>query len=58
MFIRFDFDKILEIISQEELLNTVKWVVKDLEFAQQILEKYEDKNVKRKKNVSSILDEL
>lgn len=58
MVIRFDFDKILEVISKEELLNTVKWVVQDLEFAQQILEKYEDKNVKRKKNVSSILGEL
>ena len=58
MVIRLDFDKILEVISQEELLNTVKWVVEYLEFAQQILEKYEDKNVKRKKNVSSILDEL
>lgn len=54
----FSFNDILLVLSEEELLNHLQWFQCQVEFALQILEKYDDSNVNRKKRVSTILEEL
>ena len=52
------FNDILLVLSEEELLNHLQWFQCQVEFALQILQKYDDSNVNRKKRVSTILEEL
>ena len=52
------FETILSIVTEEELLNGLKWFDDQLNFGFEILEKYEKENVSRKKKVASILEEL
>lgn len=54
----FEFDEILKIVEEKDLLYALEWLEKQVLYAISILEKYEDSSVKRKKRVSSILDEL
>ncbi len=52
------FARVLDVISENELLYHLDWFKKQVEFAMQIIEKYDDTNVGRKKKVATILDEL
>ncbi len=52
------FDQVLKVISEDELLYFLDWFKKQVEFAIQIIEKYDDTNIGRKKKVATILDEL
>lgn len=54
----FEFDEILKIVEEKDLLYALEWFEKQILYAVSILEKYEDSSVKRKKRVSSILEEL
>lgn len=54
----FGFEEILKIVEEKDLLHYLEWFEKQVTFAIQLLEKYENSNVTRKKKVSSILDEL
>lgn len=52
------FAQVLDVISENELLYHLDWFKKQVEFAMQIIEKYDDTNIGRKKKVATILDEL
>lgn len=52
------FAQVLDVISEKELLYHLSWFKKQVEFAIQIIEKYDDTNIGRKKKVATILDEL
>lgn len=52
------FDEVLEVLKPEELLKHLEWFQNQIEFAIQIVEKYDDKKISRKKKVSTILEEL
>ena len=52
------FDEVLEVLKPEELLKHVEWFQNQIEFAIQIVEKYDDRKISRKKKVSTILEEL
>lgn len=52
------FTQVLDIISKDELLTHLNWFKKQVEFAMQIIEKYDETNIGRKKKVATILDEL
>lgn len=54
----FEFEEILSIVSEDDLLCSLKWFEKQVKFAIQLLEKYENSSIVRKKKVSSILEEL
>lgn len=56
--IRLTFDEGIEILGLDGLLKHLSWVENQLEFAMQILEKYDDKKINRKKKVATILEEL
>ena len=56
--IELDFDNVLSNISEQELLNGLEWFKNEILFAFNILEKYENENISRKRKVSSILEEL
>lgn len=55
---KFGFEEILNIVDEHSLLQSLDWFENQVLFAIQLLEKYEDSNVSRKKKVSSILNEL
>ncbi len=55
---QFSFNEILNILTKEELLKHLQWFQSQVEFAMQIVEKYDDTNINRKKKVASILEEL
>lgn len=57
-YYELSIDDILKIVSEEELLSSVKWFKEQLYFAFDILKKYEMENALRKKKVASILEEL
>ena len=52
------FEDVLKIVSEQELLECLKWFEKQILYAMHILEECEDGNISRKKKVSSILEEL
>ena len=52
------FDEVLEVLKPEELLEHLDWFQSQIEFALQIVEKYDDRKISRKKKVSTILEEL
>lgn len=52
------FDEVLEVFKPDEILNHLEEFQNQIEFAQQIVEKYDDKKISRKKKVSTILEEL
>mgnify|MGYP002794378346 FL=1 len=52
------FDEVLEVLKPEELLKHLEWFQNQIEFAMQIVEKYDDRKISRKKKVSTILEEL
>ena len=52
------FDEVLEVLKPEELLKHLEWFQNQIEFAIQIVEKYDDRKISRKKKVSTILEEL
>lgn len=52
------FDEALDVIPEEELLSHLVWVQEQIEYATQIIGKYDDTNIGRKKKVITILDEL
>ena len=52
------FDEVLEVLKPEELLKHFEWFQNQIEFAIQIVEKYDDRKISRKKKVSTILEEL
>lgn len=52
------FDEVLEVLKPEELLKHLEWFQNQIEFATQIVEKYDDRKISRKKKVSTILEEL
>lgn len=56
--IELDFDNVLSNISEQELLNGLECFKNEILFAFNILEKYENENISRKRKVSSILEEL
>ena len=56
--ISLSFQEALEIMKEEELLEYLKWFKSQVEFAIKIVDKYDDKNINRKKKVSTILEEL
>ena len=56
--IPISFDRVLTIMTEDELLNHLKWLQHQIEFAIQIIEKYDDSNISRKKKVASIIEEL
>lgn len=55
---QFSFNEILNILTKEELLKHLQWFQSQVEFAMQIVEKYDDTNINRKKKVATILEEL
>ena len=55
---QFSFNEILNILTKEELLKRLQWFQSQVEFAMQIVEKYDDTNINRKKKVATILEEL
>ena len=57
-FISMTFDEILNVISEDELLDCLDWFEKQLLFALNILDECSEGNISRKKKISSILDEL
>ena len=52
------FDEVLEVFKPDEILNHLEEFQNQIEFALQIVEKYDDKKISRKKKVSTILEEL
>lgn len=56
--VSMSFEEILEIVSEEELLECLRWFEKQILYALHILDEYADNNVARKRKVSSILEEL
>ena len=52
------FDEVLEVLKPEELLKHLEWFQNQIEFAIQIVEKYDDRKISRKKKGSTILEEL
>ena len=58
MRLDFTFDEVLEFLKPEELLEYLDFFKGQIEFAIQILEKYDDRKISRKKKVSTILEEL
>ena len=56
--IELGFDKVLCIISEDELLDNLSWIKNQIEFAIEILEKNNTGNINRKRKVASILEEL
>ena len=56
--VSFSFKEAEEVFSAEELLEHLKWFQNQVEFAMQIIEKYDDININRKKKVATILEEL
>lgn len=52
------FDEVLEVLKSDELLEYLEWFQNQIEFALQIVEKYDDRKISRKKKVSTILEEL
>ena len=52
------FAQVLDVISENELLYHLDWFKKQVEYAIQIIEKYDDTSIGRKKKVATILDEL
>ena len=43
------FDEVLEVLKPEELLEHLDWFQNQIEFALQIVEKYDDRKISRKK---------
>lgn len=56
--LNINFDEALEVLKPEELLEYLGWFKKQIEFAIQIVEKYDDRKISRKKKVATILEEL
>lgn len=56
--ISLSFEEALDFLTESELLEHLKWFQNQVEFAMQIVEKYDDGNINRKKKVSTILEEL
>lgn len=56
--IELGLDKVLCIISEDELLDNLSWIKNQIEFAIEILEKNNTGNISRKRKVASILEEL
>lgn len=56
--VSMSFEEILNIVSEEELLECLGWFEKQILFSLHILDEYADNNVARKRKVSSILEEL
>lgn len=52
------FDEVLDFLKPEELLEYLDFFKQQIEFAIQIVEKYDGRKISRKKKVSTILDEL
>lgn len=52
------FEELLDVISEEDFLEIVKWFHTQVLFAIQIIEQCEDGNISRKKKVATILEEL
>lgn len=52
------FEEVLEVVSEKELLECLKWFEKQVLYAIHILEECSDGNISRKKKVASILEEL
>lgn len=53
-----DFDDLLEVISEEEFLQVIKWFHTQVLFAMQIIDQCEEGNISKKKKVATILEEL
>ena len=58
MRVNATFEEVLEVLEVDELLKHLEWFQKQIEFALQIVEKYDDKKISRKKKVATILEEL
>jgi len=58
MCYELNFETILKVASKDEVLDSLKWFDDQLNFAFDILKKYEKENISRKKKVASILEEL
>ena len=56
--LKLTFDEVLEFLKPEELLEYLDFLKSQIEFAIQIVEKYDDRKISRKKKVSTILEEL
>lgn len=56
--IELGLDKVLCIISEDELLDNLSWIKNQIEFAIEILGKNNTGNISRKRKVASILEEL
>ena len=56
--ISMNFEEILNIVSQKELLESLEWFEKQILYALHILDEYTDNSISRKRKVSSILEEL
>lgn len=57
-YMRFPFEEVLTIISEDELLRIFSYVKDDIDFAMKIISEHDTPGVNRKKKVASILDEL
>ena len=55
MRVNATFDEVLEVLEPDELLEHLEWFQNQIEFAIQIVEKYDDRKISRKKKVSTIL---
>ena len=58
MTLNLTFDELLEVLKPEELLEYLDFFKKQIEFAIQTVEKYDDRKISRKKKVATILEEL
>lgn len=56
--IELEFDDSLKIASEDELLENLRWVQNQIEFAIEIIEKNSNSSISRKRKVASILEEL
>lgn len=55
---QWDFDEVLQIVSQEDLVNSLSWFNRQCQFCFNILMQNTDNSLSRKKKLSSIIDEL
>ena len=55
---KVSIEEVLKYISEDEFLQGVSWFKNQLDFAMDILDEYGKNDIKNKRNVSSILEQL
>lgn len=56
--LQWNFDELLQIVTQEELMHSLSWFDRQCQFCFDILQQNTENHLSRKKKLSSIIDEL